>query len=679
MGIMRHPGAQLYAFVRRHTPYPPAVQGVALLIMGAALLNALSNPIYRADTVAERWWLMVALLVGQLLAVTIIPMRRLPIWLQLSVLSVQSVTTAVAQTLLSMPILDYVYLSIVLQAISLFRPWIWIPFAVAVWALWSGRLLIASSSALVWLQTNLAIAFPATMGIIAAIIYVRQLQRSEQTQQMLQQMQQRYDALTLALRDLQQRATLEERGRLLQTVGNEMQVALARAEQSVALAMGQAQANFQSTLQQTRAAATQAIERLRSQITALRLGEPPPMTHPLAGTPALLSNDDAVIGRVLTIVLTWVLPSVFAALALALIGLQHRFTSDLALPIVLLVTLLFCSYVCTQLVRNPVLLQIGLAGQTFAVVVLAVITELLPLLFGLLLVFWQMGTRLSTGQIALFLAVVPLTLVGLISQIAPIQLEFESLMVVALAAVLVGGPLVLARRQFDQRKQVELRVALLGAEIEQQTSEARALAMAAERTRLAREFHDDLGSQLVLINLQLQLAEELAADDPSAAFEQLTLSRAQIQAAWQRINALTDANTITSGSSLAQDLAQLIALAQPNCAAQISLQIDGDLDEISTPVATAIYRAVQEGLTNALKHAAPSQIEVQVRMQSGYATVAVRNDGVRVNPTPRTSSYGLTGLRERAEALDGGCEAGLLPDGWWRLRVVLPTDMRCPL
>lgn len=672
---MRHLLARFYALIQRHAPYPPAVQVVAVLGLCAALIGVLrTSPITDAAASDHFWWL-IGLLGVQLIAVLLIPIRRLPTWVQVVILSAQTAATAFAQTLAPTPLLDYVFLSIVLQAISLFGLWLWIPFAVAVWAIWNGRLIIASNSVLAWLQSNLALAFPATCVIIAAIIYVRQLRRSEQAQQMLQQMQQRYDALALALRDLQQRAALEERGRLLHTVGNEMQLALARAELTMSSAMSQAQSNVQATVQQMRAAAGQVIERLRSQIAALRLGEPAPPPLPFnAATPP--TGDEAVIGRVLNIVLTWVLPSIFAVLALTLIAIQHRFTAELALPIVMLVALLFCTYVCTQLVHNPVLLQIGLAGQTFAVVVLSLLTQLLPLLVGMLLVFWQMGTRLSTAQIALFLVGVPAALVLFISRLYPIELEFESLLIVGVAAVAVGGPLVLARRQFDERRQAEWRLALLGAEIEQQTAEAGALAAATERARLAREFHDDLGSQLMLINVQLQLAEELADEDPAAALEQLKLSREQLHNAWRCVNMLADAEIVTTGATLAADLDALVAQSRLGSTATFRLRLDASLQSLPDQVATAIYRTVQEGLTNARKHAQPHEVDVHVDVHGGFVAVTVRNDGVVYAGAPGPSSYGLLGLRERAEELGGGCEGAPTPDGGWRLRMVLPVDER---
>ena len=92
----------------------------------------------------------------------------MPRWLQIFFLVYQCGSAVIMQTLAPAPLTGYVYLSIVLQSIVLFPLWLWIPFAVSVYAVWSGLLAIATMNALTWLQGNLALAFPATCAIIAA-------------------------------------------------------------------------------------------------------------------------------------------------------------------------------------------------------------------------------------------------------------------------------------------------------------------------------------------------------------------------------------------------------------------------------------------------------------------------------------------------------------------------------
>jgi signal transduction histidine kinase len=258
----------------------------------------------------------------------------------------------------------------------------------------------------------------------------------------------------------------------------------------------------------------------------------------------------------------------------------------------------------------------------------------------------------------------------------PLTIDISAVLVGAMAAVAVGAPLLLARRQLERRQQTELRVALLNAEIEQQTAEVQALGVAAERSRLAREVHDDLGSRLVLINLQLQLAEELAAENAEAALEQLRGSREQLQEAWRGVLAVADAELPLHDRPLSLALRQLAA---PVGGLRMELLLEGELDELPLPLACTVYRAVQEGLTNARKHASASLVSIHAVANSGYATVTVTNDSLGGAEPPRAAahasgSYGLVGLHERVEAIGGGLEAGPTAEGGWRLRVVLPAE-----
>ncbi|RMD76807.1 MAG: two-component sensor histidine kinase, partial [Chloroflexi bacterium] len=110
----------------------------------------------------------------------------------------------------------------------------------------------------------------------------------------------------------------------------------------------------------------------------------------------------------------------------------------------------------------------------------------------------------------------------------------------------------------------------------------------------------------------------------------------------------------------------------------VTIDIEGDMAQLPSQVAHCIYRTVQEGLTNACKHAHAATIYVQVRAADGYVVVTVTNDNrphqVLLPVDLGNGSFGLLGLRERAEALGGGLEAGPLAEGGWRLRLVLPYE-----
>jgi signal transduction histidine kinase len=379
-----------------------------------------------------------------------------------------------------------------------------------------------------------------------------------------------------------------------------------------------------------------------------------------------------------SVVLTWVLPSIFVILALVLTLTQQTFTLNLLVPLLLSLLLLLLLYVVTQFTRHSLLLQAGLVGQTALVLTTSLFAQTLALLLGLLLVLWQTLMRLPLRQAIVYLVLLSTLTIALMSWKSPEALSLESLLLGLVTATVVGSPLLLARRQLDRRKQAELRLALLSSEIEEQTNEMKALAVAAERTRLAREVHDDLGSRLMLISLQLQLAEELAADDAGAALEQLEHSREQLHGTWRGLLAVIDAELPLGEEKLVDLLYSLIA----PLGVQARLIVDGDLEGLPPPLATVVYRTVQEGLTNVYRHACPQLVTVHVILICGYVTVTITNDSATtVLPTHRggqSGGFGLLGLRERAEALGGALEAGPTVEQGWRLRVVLPADTCSP-
>lgn len=132
--------------------YPLAVQGVALLALIATPLSALG-----LGVASSHVWALAGLAGVNLLALIAAPARSMPRWAQVIFLVVQCCVAVAMQTIASAPLIGYVYLSIVLQSIVLFPLWLWIPFAVIVYAVWSGLLAIATANALTWLQGNLSL------------------------------------------------------------------------------------------------------------------------------------------------------------------------------------------------------------------------------------------------------------------------------------------------------------------------------------------------------------------------------------------------------------------------------------------------------------------------------------------------------------------------------------------
>jgi signal transduction histidine kinase len=104
----------------------------------------------------------------------------------------------------------------------------------------------------------------------------------------------------------------------------------------------------------------------------------------------------------------------------------------------------------------------------------------------------------------------------------------------------------------------------------------------------------------------------------------------------------------------------------------VELRIEGTPEQLPSGVDLTAYRLVQEGLTNALKHARARQAEVLVRYGDGHVELAVSDDGPGGGDGDK-GGHGLVGMRERVSVYGGEFEAGPRVGGGYRLRARLPV------
>lgn len=215
------------------------------------------------------------------------------------------------------------------------------------------------------------------------------------------------------------------------------------------------------------------------------------------------------------------------------------------------------------------------------------------------------------------------------------------------------------------------------AKVEQETS-ARLNNEAArrqERERVAREVHDAMGYRLGLLNLHAGALEANSAHDPRVA-ESARLIRETASATMEDLRSLLDmlreplhsdqpSLPLTELTSVVQDW---VGVGQPMSS---SIFIENP-EQVDPQLSRAVYRIVQELLTNARKHAPGQPVFLQVTGNPSTGIVVdVRNRYVGSVPGPPGSSRGLTGLTERAEIFGGTVRFGL--DGpMFRVHVELP-------
>jgi signal transduction histidine kinase len=204
-----------------------------------------------------------------------------------------------------------------------------------------------------------------------------------------------------------------------------------------------------------------------------------------------------------------------------------------------------------------------------------------------------------------------------------------------------------------------------------------------ERLRLAHELHDTIAHSLVGINTQAAAAVHVQRTQPNqsrGALEEIVRSSADALAELRSTLKIVRPAAGEAPLRPAQRLADLPELVEGvrGAGVDIDLQLDVPREEIPAATAHGAYRIVQESLTNVLRHSNAKRAIVRVALVDDILTVEVLDDG---HAAPRDSGapgQGLQGMRERAAALGGQLEAGLAPDGGWRVRARLPAPMASP-
>jgi two-component system sensor histidine kinase UhpB len=210
-------------------------------------------------------------------------------------------------------------------------------------------------------------------------------------------------------------------------------------------------------------------------------------------------------------------------------------------------------------------------------------------------------------------------------------------------------------------------------EAERRDSGHRALAaQEAERLRIARELHDEVGQTLTAVALR---AERAAGELPTAAPALLeiintvhrSLDDVRRIARELRPEALDDLGLVNA-------LISLCLRMERQGAVRVLRELEGGLPPLSAEVELVIYRVAQEALTNAFRHARASQVRVTLKGEDESVVLTVVDDG-RGLPAPMpVQTTGLAGMRERAVLIGAELEIGSPPGGGVEVRLRITAN-----
>jgi signal transduction histidine kinase len=200
-----------------------------------------------------------------------------------------------------------------------------------------------------------------------------------------------------------------------------------------------------------------------------------------------------------------------------------------------------------------------------------------------------------------------------------------------------------------------------------------------ERMRIARDLHDVVAHTIAVISVQADVASEVIEDSPEQAKAALATIRDASRSAMEELRATV--GVLRSGAAVdapprspaptVSDVGSLVEQARAT-GLEVTCDMTGERRDLPSAVGLALFRIVQESLTNVIRHAGATRVDVKIHYAPGVVEVEVSDDGRGPGGAP--VGHGIVGMKERALSLGGVLEAGSGLHGGFCVRATLPTE-----
>jgi signal transduction histidine kinase len=314
---------------------------------------------------------------------------------------------------------------------------------------------------------------------------------------------------------------------------------------------------------------------------------------------------------------------------------------------------------------------------------------IVPLLYLVLiarncLIFEGVTRSIISGFAVIFALVTQLHRAKYINLVQPLAINQQLGLVLLVSVLILGISTVFMQmavnaiiQEFESRQKLSLKseqLAIANAQLREYALRIEELATVQERNRIARDIHDSVGHALTVLNLHLEAALKLWQTDPEEATEFLTeakqLGSNALKEVRQSISTLRVEPLV--GLSLSNAIALLVEDLKRSSGILPILEIELK-EPIKNDIKVAIYRIIQESLTNIYKHASATEVKISIQIKTNLI-LRIRDNGKGFQIDQNTTGFGLQSMRDRAIAVGGNFDIETIPNGGCKIIASFPLN-----
>lgn len=208
------------------------------------------------------------------------------------------------------------------------------------------------------------------------------------------------------------------------------------------------------------------------------------------------------------------------------------------------------------------------------------------------------------------------------------------------------------------------------------SASAQRLSVEQERIRMAREIHDTLAHTLTTLIVQLEACKKLASSDPSRLTIELEkaqgLSRSGFNDIKRSIKALRP--QVMEEKSFFASIISIINETMQNTNVHITFNnlLQNDI-KLSSKIEIALFRVIQESITNSIRHGQADEIEIEIKMDNDMLQLSVIDNGIGCTNVKK--GYGMKGIQERIETLNGRVEFSCSQGEGFKTKILVPYEV----